>query len=374
MWMLRLAGLLFWGLSLVPPAFELVTKPGSEARLLPGLCALGIFGGAFWGTTHPRLDTGHTSPWHLAGCAVETLSALLGIYFLGGYIAPALLIIIAGQLPGLVSFRMGLGWVLAQSAGLGLVLLEQPAPPEGRLVFVLGLATFQLFALGATNLVRSEARARRALARANAELLGTQTLLAETSRTVERLRISRELHDVLGHHLTALLLQLEATARVPPEKSSEYLQKALAQTRSMITETRAAVSTLREEVSVDVRPALRSLVQGVGQPRIHLTLDEDLGLREPATAHVLVRCVQEILTNTLRHSGAENLWISCVRSDGRVEIRAKDDGRGAEQLRPGHGLRGMRERLEELGGGLEVSTAPGQGFSIHAWLPSERTP
>jgi signal transduction histidine kinase len=374
MWMLRLAGLLFWGLSAVPPVFELLTAPGSEARLLPGLCALSGFGGAFWLCTHPRLDTGYTTPWHLAVGAVETVSALVGIYFLGGYIAPALLIVIAGQLPGLVSFRVGLGWVLAQSAGLELVLLQQPAPPDGRLMFVLGMVTFQLFALGATTLVSSEAQARKALARANAELLGTQALLAETSRTVERLRISRELHDVLGHHLTALLLQLEATARVPPEKSSEYLQKALAQTRTLITETRAAVSTLREEGSMDVRPALRSLVQGIDLPRVHLTLDEDLGLREPATAHVLVRCVQEILTNALRHSGAENLWVSCVRGDGRVEIRARDDGRGAEQVRPGHGLRGMRERLEEMGGGLEVRSAPGQGFSVHAWLPSERTP
>jgi signal transduction histidine kinase len=187
--------------------------------------------------------------------------------------------------------------------------------------------------------------------------------------SVERLRISRELHDVLGHHITALVLQLEAATRVPPERTAEHLRQALSQARSLMTAAREAVQTLRQEEPVDVLPALRTLVQGFQQPRVHLSLDKELDLREPATAHTLFRCVQEILTNALRHSRAENLWVTCARGKGRVEIRARDDGRGASALQPGTGLRGMRERLEELGGGLELSTAPNLGFSVHAWLP-----
>jgi signal transduction histidine kinase len=86
----------------------------------------------------------------------------------------------------------------------------------------------------------------------------------------------------------------------------------------------------------------------------------------------VLRCVQEIITNAIRHAGANNLWIELSRTGNGIAIRARDDGRGTKELRPGHGLTGMRERLEQVGGRLEIETQTAKGFSVNAWLPLSR--
>ncbi len=68
----------------------------------------------------------------------------------------------------------------------------------------------------------------------------------------------------------------------------------------------------------------------------------ELRVGDSARAHALLRCIQEIITNTLRHSGAENLWLEVYEVDGGVEVRARDDGRGAKSVQPGNGMTGMR--------------------------------
>jgi len=89
-------------------------------------------------------------------------------------------------------------------------------------------------------------------------------------------------------------------------------------------------------------------------------------------AHLLLRCCQEIVTNAAKHAGAENLWLDVLQEDGVVEVRARDDGRGAGEIAAGHGLAGMRERLESAGGRLEVATRPGMGFAVAALVPVRR--
>ena len=98
-------------------------------------------------------------------------------------------------------------------------------------------------------------------------------------------------------------------------------------------------------------------------------ISEDLAIDDPTRAHTVLRCVQEIITNAIRHSAAGNLWIELARTDTGVAIRARDDGRGAKEIRPGHGLTGMRERLEQVGGQLEIETQAAKGFRLNAWIP-----
>jgi signal transduction histidine kinase len=104
-------------------------------------------------------------------------------------------------------------------------------------------------------------------------------------------------------------------------------------------------------------------------PQIHLLIADDLAIDDPMRAHTVLRCVQEIITNAVRHAAAANLRIELARTDSGIAIRAKDDGRGAKEVRPGHGLTGMRERLEQVGGTLQIETQPAKGFQIHAWMP-----
>jgi signal transduction histidine kinase len=87
-------------------------------------------------------------------------------------------------------------------------------------------------------------------------------------------------------------------------------------------------------------------------------------------AQAIVRCVQETMTNAIRHAAARNLWIEVAREAGEVRVRARDDGRGAVGLRPGNGLLGMRERVEQVGGRLELESRPGHGFEVRARLPA----
>src|SRR5690606_15079083 len=98
-----------------------------------------------------------------------------------------------------------------------------------------------------------------------------------------------------------------------------------------------------------------------------------LTLDDPERAHVLLRCTQEIITNVVRHAGADNLWIRARRENGHIVMTAHDDGRGAAQLVAGNGLRGMRERLVQYGGELTIETRPQSGFRLSLTLPATAT-
>jgi len=124
---------------------------------------------------------------------------------------------------------------------------------------------------------------------------------------------------------------------------------------------------MRTTEGTDLREALRVLVEDLPGLAVHLSLPEVLFVDDPVRAQCVLRCVQEIVTNTLRHARARNLWITIEpRSDG-LTVDARDDGRGASALTAGNGLSGMRSRLEELGGFLHIATAP--SFAVTAQLP-----
>lgn len=194
-------------------------------------------------------------------------------------------------------------------------------------------------------------------------------MLANTSRLAERERISRELHDTLGHHLTALSLNLEAASHLAQDNALVQIQRAQSVTKLLLSDVRGVVSALRGEDPIGLAQALRTLVASVPAPQIHLLIAEDLTINDPTRAHTVLRCVQEIITNAIRHAAAGNVWIELARTDSGVAIRARDDGRGAKDVQPGHGLTGMRERLEQVGGTLEIETQPAKGFRIDAWMP-----
>ena len=364
--------------------------------------AQGVFGGwpaAVWGTAYALygvallvllglvgngLRRGRYSP--LLFITVQIVAALIVItlslqYRYGTNSTPALLVIIAATLPYLspstvpsAQVTLTPAWIWSIIATLILINTAIIFSVDPRwiaaITFGLTMGGFMLFAAASSFLVRSEAAARQALAAVNAELLSTRALLAETSRVEERLRISRDLHDTLGHHLTALSLQLDVASRLSEEPAADHIRQAHAIARLLLSDVRDVVSRLRESRQPDLAQSIRALVVEDSGLAIHLDLPDTLSVDDRSRAETLIRCVQEIVTNTSRHAQARNLWIRLeARPDGIV-LHARDDGRGAEAVVVGNGLTGMRERFEQYAGHIEFTAGRGTGFEIRGFLPT----
>jgi signal transduction histidine kinase len=366
--MLLAAGLLTWAVVGFPTLANLAQAPGRWQA--PGgfvwLAAFLIFGVAFWRNAHAE---GEGRVWRLA---VQSVAALCTVATGESGLDCALFAITAGQVPHLLPQGRALAWLAAQVAGTLVVFLFL-LPTGEALVQTLIYAGFQGFAFGSALMMTREAQARRELAQVHAELQATQVLLAAREREGERLRIARELHDSVGHHLTALSLNLEAAAHTAQgTPAAEHLRRAREAARTLLSEVRGTVTALRD-TPLPLLPSLRALAEGAPGLAVHLDVPESLALESSEAAHSLFRCVQELLTNTLRHAHARNLWIAIVpQPDGGVRVHARDDGHGAPSLTPGSGLTGMRERFTRLGGSVEWRTGAGQGLEVEAWLPAAR--
>ncbi|MEQ1757343.1 MAG: sensor histidine kinase [Vicinamibacterales bacterium] len=283
--------------------------------------------------------------------------------------AAATLVIVAAQVPHATGVPVTWAWVLVQTAILIAIFGGQTGIVDAVAIGV-AFGGFQMFAVATTFLAISERRAREGLAMANAELTATRELMAENSRVGERLRIARDLHDTLGHHLTALSLQLDVASRLSAGQAAEqHVIEAHAITRLLLSDVREVVSQMRESSQIDLAGALRGLVTSARSLRIDLDMPERLEFGDPAQANAMLRAVQEIITNASRHAGASRLAIRITQSSDGVTLDARDDGRGMDVVVPGNGLRGMRERFEAQKGRLDIVTAAGQGFEVHGVMP-----
>lgn len=216
--------------------------------------------------------------------------------------------------------------------------------------------TFHLFALLTARNAREAAEARDRAEFLNRELVATQHLLSEASRQSERTRIARDLHDLLGHHLTALSINLQIAERLAEGEAAEKIAESRALARLLLSDVRDAVSTLRDESGVDFERAMHLLVDKVPQLDIDLDIEAGLEIAEFEIAESLLRCVQEALTNTLRHAGANRSWIRVWEENGRVHLEIRDNGSSRPRVVEGNGLKGMRERLSRLKGSLDLDT------------------
>ncbi|MDI3422747.1 sensor histidine kinase [Streptomyces luteolus] len=201
----------------------------------------------------------------------------------------------------------------------------------------------------------------------------------------ERLRIARDLHDVVAHHIALVNVQAGVAAHVMdkrPDQAKEALGHVREASRSALDELRATVGLLRQtgdpEAPTEPAPGLArlgDLVDGfrnAGIPVEVACADEHTPL--PAAVDLAAyRVIQEALTNVHKHAGADaKAELSVIRVGGNVEITVIDDGPGADEPAErsgGHGLLGMRERVSALGGALTAGPRYGGGFRVHAILP-----
>jgi signal transduction histidine kinase len=372
MQLLRFAGLFTWGCMGVPLLIDLFQQNISSSDLYWWRVCYISFGVCYWLLTRSPGARPRARWLHLLLLGLLTLSAIGIGHFTGTGLSGAFLIVIAGLLPWFLSLGWGLVWLVAQHSALIPVFLQIEgfdwisAPLQAMLLF--GYSSFVFL----TSVVaRRQMDAREEQRRLNSELRATRALLAESSRLNERSRISRELHDLLGHHLTALSLNLEVATHLSQGKAQEHVRQAQSLAKLLLSDVREAVSQLRDSDAIDLREALFSLVDGVPSLDVRLDVPADFRISDPGRAQVLLRATQEIITNAARHSGASRLDLRIDCGGGEVLLEARDDGRGADAVQAGNGLRGMRERLDEYAGRLEIDTAPGRGFALRLHLPVE---
>ena len=200
-------------------------------------------------------------------------------------------------------------------------------------------------------------------------MLATQSLLADTVRGSERLRIARDLHDTVGHHLTALNLHLDLALRQAGSAAPPALPTARAVSQDLLAQVRGVVTSTRDDRPIDFAQALRMLCAGLPALAVELRIDTEAACQPTPAAHALFRCIQEAITNTLRHAQARRLDIVVEIEDGMTVVRVSDDGCGRPGAAEGNGLRGMRERLAELGGTLTCGPGSGNGFALEMRVP-----
>jgi len=280
-----------------------------------------------------------------------------------------LLSLVVAQVPTVLSFRSSVGWAVAQLPLLLAVVFRERSVMDA--LGILGAySAFSVFALLVYWMQLQERRGRRELAETNAVLLTTRALLVEGSRQGERLRISRDLHDSLGHHLTALSVQLALAERLAEGPAADPVAKARAIARESLADVRRVVSATRSFVGDDLVAALRAIAAGIPAPRITVQAEGDLPKASDESNHAVFRCVQEAVTNSVKHASARHVWVEITSSREGMEVRIRDDGRGVRVLRLGHGLQGIQERASQVGGEVEFTSRPGRGFEVHLSVPT----
>jgi signal transduction histidine kinase len=269
---------------------------------------------------------------------------------------------------------------ISHHGGLGLAFSSRGGS-AGVTLSLLQLVAFWLAGV----LVRGRRQAARLAARSAA--LERQ---AEQAAAAERVRIARELHDIIAHHLSVVVLHA-AGARASGGADPATLEEIEHSGRQALTETRRLFGVLRdpgEETGRAPQPGISELPALAGSLRaagleVSLSVDGDHAALPSAVNVSAYRIVQEALTNVLKHAGPARAEVTVGCADGAVTIEVTDDGpgnpappavKGAGEVGEGQGLAGMRERVALFGGDLRAGPRPGGGFTVCARLPTGEPP
>lgn len=253
---------------------------------------------------------------------------------------------------------------------------------------------FQVFALSAVQRGIRERTLREETALLNRELIATRELLSQTTAQAERVRIARNLHEILGHHMTALILNLEvanhsvkknigienetsdnklenqdsSVQQKNENKAQEKVEQALALAKLLLGDIRTAVSELREDDRIDLQSSIEKLAEGIPNLSFDIDCSAAPAIRSVQLAEILLRCSQEAITNVIRHSNADACRIAMTESQGQCVLVVADNGSPQSEIVAGNGIKGMQERVAAIEGALDWEQSP-QGFSLRFEVP-----
>jgi two-component system sensor histidine kinase DesK len=347
-------GLLF----LIGPVVDLAQSTGGAQRVLYA-GGLALFAVLYVSLLPP-------APWltrivsRPERAGIAALVALATILLAGG--APAsfvALYVYAVAAAGLLlEPRWAAAVTLLVAAGVGAGLAATDASASTAAAVLLTIAGIGAMTAALGNQVRT-----------NRQLRSARNEVARLAVAEERLRIARDLHDLLGHTLSVVALKSELAAKLverDPARASAELDDVQAVTRRALAEVREAVHSYRRLALGEALAGARAQLEAAG---IESRLDEaDVSLPDEAEA-VLAWAVREGVTNVVRHSHARHCAIR-VRSDGEfAAVEIEDDGRAVGESDAGSGLAGLAERAERMRGRLEAGALPDGGFRLLVSVP-----
>ncbi len=314
----------------------------------------------------------------LLGAAISLIDGRLVVFTASPFIAGMAAAFLLGNLSDDTKARIGLAIVLS---GAAIVVYNNPDHAPGEIVF-----TPVLFGIGWLAGFVLRERAQRADA---AELRAAQAerereAAARVAVAEERARIARELHDIVAHSVSVMVLQVGAVRHNLPdelERDSEALRGVEQTGRAALGEMRRLLGAMRsdgEDAERTPHPGLDrlgSLIEEIGRAGLPVRLQvEGERIALPAAIDLSAyRIVQEGLTNALRHAQASQADVLVRYGPGDVQIEVRDNGGGAQSGDGlGHGLIGVRERVKIYGGEMSAGTASGGGFLLSTRLPLKR--
>jgi signal transduction histidine kinase len=279
-------------------------------------------------------------------------------------VAAILLVLIATQLPSLLQRKKALLLIFALSAVHFILVFTGSFVDTFFQVLIFFM--LQVFGFSSLEIMLREQQAKDELAVINQELLATRFMLKTSSQKQERLRISRDLHDVIGHQLTALYLNLEVASHKVPEQFKPLLQNNVQLAKTLLGDVRQVVKEMRDEEQFDLTVSLNSLVnQLLG---CQLIIQSPLHINSLRLKQQLLYCLQEGISNALRHGKAKQLVLINKRIEDYLVIELMDDGIGLQENNPclfGNGLTGMEERLVDFMGTVQLNNnSKGKSGSI----------
>ena len=213
-----------------------------------------------------------------------------------------------------------------------------------------------------------ERKAREQANRLNRELLATQSLLGQATRQAERVRIARNIHDLLGHHLTALSINLQVASRITGGEAKDKVDQCHSLAQLLLSDVREAVSEIRDRSTIELKSALLALVNNIPRLRVNLDYDSKLLISDVELAETIVRCVQESVTNSLKHGKATKFDIELKEQQQKILICMSDNGVPQPGFKIGNGLIGIQERVRQLGGSVHFESED-KGFRTSIEIP-----
>lgn len=283
-----------------------------------------------------------------------------------------LLIVLCSRLPTVMPLRTSAILVAALPliTGAYTVMWSNGDLTNGLLSATL-YSMFNLFVLFVTTRVIAERLAKDRAANLLRELKATQTLLSETAKKDERVRIARDLHDTLGHHLAALSIQLEiASHSQQPDKTKQQIEKSQTIAKLLLADIRETVSEFRAKQPINIKKALCELVSGIDGVQINLNLPEAWQLDDAKLAEAVLRICQEALTNSIKHANTEQIDIRLSLSTQALSLMIQDQQTpNSTDFKAGNGINGMCERVDSLNGQCQIGFNQ-QGFYYRIQLPT----